>query len=614
MGEKLQSMIVESYNDSIQAIRYLDDHKSGRGTFIPLNPKSVTQAPLYMNGDQGVIGRLSDLIQTREEYRPILEHLLGRVVLVRDLETALHLHGNNEFNGTVVTLKGEVIDQQGMVTGGADTEGDGGLLSQNREMDELSAQVTALKEEQDALHAEVERLENEQTALEERVQSGSRAVHAADIERAHRYNELEQMKKEQDRLTQKRATIDHERTTGAHQLEELDREHASMTHTLAEAEAEQQQAETERESRNNELTEQRRELDRQGQEMNQLDVTLTSLKGKAENIDLELKRLEQQQANLTERIARRQEDSRRNTAKITECEQAIAGYEQAIMEQVRKKDQLSETIVHEEEALNEKEDTLDGHEKKARELIRQIQEISEEISQIELKRSETRIQISHIEEKAWEDFNVSVDEILRRYEGDIDENETSERLAELKDKVAKIGEVNLAALSDYQTANERYLFLQKQEDDLAQSILSLHQTIEKMDETTKQLFSETFEQVNERFKTNFERLFSGGRAELILVDPTDPLESGIDIKASPPGKTMQNIQLLSGGEKAMTAISLLFAILQVRPSPFCLLDEVDAPLDEANVTRFQDMLREMSEKTQFIMITHNQKTMSCASQ
>jgi len=188
----------------------------------------------------------------------------------------------------------------------------------------------------------------------------------------------------------------------------------------------------------------------------------------------------------------------------------------------------------------------------------------------------------------------------------------SERLAELKDKVAKIGEVNLAALSDYQTANERYLFLQKQEDDLAQSILGLHQTIEKMDETTKQLFSETFEQVNERFKTNFERLFSGGRAELILVDPTDPLESGIDIKASPPGKTMQNIQLLSGGEKAMTAISLLFAILQVRPSPFCLLDEVDAPLDEANVTRFQDMLREMSEKTQFIMITHNQKTMSFA--
>lgn len=612
MGEKLQSMIVNSYHDSIEAIRYLDSHKSGRGTFIPLNPKVVAQAPLYMNGDQGVIGRLSDLIQTREEYRPILEHLLGRVVLVRDLETALHLHGNSQFQGTVVTLKGEVIDPQGLVTGGASDGQDGGLLSRNREMDELSAQVAKLKEEQDALQAELSRLETGLAELEEKVQAGRQAVHAADIERANRHNELEQMKKEQARLLEKRATIEYERNAGARELEELGREQETLTQSLAAAENEQKQAEAEREARHQELTRHRQELERQAQEMNRLDVEIASLKGKAENIGLDIKRLEQQQASLAERIARRQEDSRRNTAKIAECEEAIAGYERAIMEQVREKNQLSEAIVHEEEALNEKEDTLDANEKQARELIKRIQEITEEISQIELKRSEIRIQISHIEEKAWEDFNVSVDEMMRHYEGDIDENEASEQLAGLKDKVAKIGEVNLAALSDYQKANERYLFLQKQEEDLAQSILSLHQTIEKMDETTRQLFAETFEQVNERFKANFERLFSGGRAELIMVDPGDPLESGIDIKASPPGKTLQNIQLLSGGEKAMTAISLLFAILQVRPSPFCLLDEVDAPLDEANVTRFQDMLKEMSANTQFIIITHNQKTMSFA--
>ncbi|MCF8722900.1 chromosome segregation protein [Nitrospina gracilis] len=612
MGEKLQSMIVDSYTDSVEAIRYLDQNKSGRGSFIPLQPKSAVRPPLYMNGNQGVIGRLADLIQTREEYRPILNHLLGHVVLVRDLETALQLHGHSEFQGSVVTLKGEVIDDEGVVTGGAQDDNDAGLLSRNREMEELTATVADLKQEMDALQGEALRMETDLATLQEQVQAGSKAVHAADIERTHRYNELEQMKKEAERLSQKRSTIEYERTSGQQQLQGLAREQEALQETVTTAEAEQQSAETMRESQSRELALQREELDRKGQEANQLNVEITSLKGKAENLLLEVKRLEQQSANLAERIARRQEDSRSNTQKITECEEAIKGYEQAIMEQVREKGELSQVIVSEEETLNEKEETLDAHEKQARELVKQIQEITEEISQIELKRSETRIQIAHIEEKVWEDFHVSVDEMKGREEKDIDEDVASEQLAGLKDKVAKMGEVNLAALSDFQKANERYLFLQKQEEDLAESILSLHQTIEKIDKTTRQLFADTFELVNERFKANFERLFSGGRAELIMLDPSDPLESGIDIKASPPGKTMQNIQLLSGGEKAMTAISLLFAILQVRPSPFCLLDEVDAPLDEANVTRFQDMLSEMADKTQFIMITHNQKTMSFA--
>ncbi|MGP0565651.1 MULTISPECIES: chromosome segregation protein SMC [unclassified Nitrospina] len=612
MGEKLQSMIVDSYTDSVEAIRYLDQNKSGRGSFIPLRPKSAVRPPLFMNGNQGVIGRLSDLIQTREEYRPILNHLLGHVVLVRDLETAIQLHGHSEFQGSVVTLKGEVIDDEGLVTGGAQDDNDAGLLSRNREMEELTATVDDLKQEMDALQGEAVRMETDLAALQEQVQAGSKAVHAADIERTHRYNELEQMKKEADRLSQKRSTIEYERTSGQQQFQELAREQEALQETVTTAEADQQAAETMRESQSRELALQREELDRKSREANQLDVEITSLKGKAENLSLEVKRLEQQTANLAERIARRQEDSRSNTQKIAECEEAIKGYEQAIMEQVREKGELSQVIVSEEETLNEKEETLDGHEKQARELVKQIQEITEEISQIELKRSETRIQIAHIEEKVWEDFHVSVDEMKGREEKEIDEDAASEQLAGLKDKVAKMGEVNLAALSDFQKANERYLFLQKQEEDLADSILSLHQTIEKIDKTTRQLFADTFELVNEHFKANFERLFSGGRAELIMLDPSDPLESGIDIKASPPGKTMQNIQLLSGGEKAMTAISLLFAILQVRPSPFCLLDEVDAPLDEANVTRFQDMLSEMSDKTQFIMITHNQKTMSFA--
>ncbi len=220
--------------------------------------------------------------------------------------------------------------------------------------------------------------------------------------------------------------------------------------------------------------------------------------------------------------------------------------------------------------------------------------------------------MTHVEERAWEDFNVSLQEMLKHYSGDIDEEEVAGQVAALKEKIAKLGEVNLAALSDYQQMNERFLFLQKQQEDLAESILSLHRTIDKIDKTTKKLFQDTFDQVNEQFKEMFQRLFQGGKAELSLVDPDNPLESGIEITASPLGKRMHNITLLSGGEKTMTAIALIFSILKVRPSPFCLLDEVDAPLDEANVIRFQQILKEMSGNTQFIIITHNQKTMSFA--
>jgi chromosome segregation protein len=175
-----------------------------------------------------------------------------------------------------------------------------------------------------------------------------------------------------------------------------------------------------------------------------------------------------------------------------------------------------------------------------------------------------------------------------------------------------MGEVNLAALSDFEEVNKRYTFLKKQQEDLAESIVMLHETIERIDRTTQQRFFDTFEEVNSNFQEIFARLFQGGKARLSLTDQENPLEAGVEITANPAGKAMQNLTLLSGGEKSMTAIALMFAVFKVRPSPFCLLDEVDAPLDEANVIRFQEMLKEMAINTQFIIITHNQKTMSFA--
>ena len=612
LGEKLQSMIVNSYSDTLDVIRYMNEHHSGRGSFIPLNPKSISLKPVYLNGDAGVVGKLADLVKTREEYKSVFDHLLNNVVLVRDLETALKLHGNNEFEGTVVTLDGEVIDGQGLVTGGRNGEDPGGLLSQTREMEELGGQVAELQKDLEQLEEANRNVENEVSAVEENHRAAGVSVHQVDIEQRQCRNDLEQAQKELERLEQKKSHLEHELSSGARELEELTGEFDTLTHDIRVGEEEKEQTEAVVEDLRITLRDQRQEIEVMAGWVNEVNVKVASMKGQRDNVRLEIKRLDLQEANLNQRIEQRNEDSRVNSERIAENQKAIAEIEQGILEKVREKDRLSGEVVGEEEGLRGQEETLEAKDRESRELSRQIQEMTEEVSAVDLKRSEVKIQISHIEEKAFEDFNVSLQEMLNQYDGEVDEEAVTEELNHLKEKVAKLGEVNLAALSEYQIASERYNFLQKQLEDLADSIRALHETIEKIDQTTRKLFKETFEQVNEHFKDNFQRLFLGGKAELSLTDPENILESGIDITASPLGKSMSNISLLSGGEKTMTAIALMFAILKVRPSPFCLLDEVDAPLDEANVIRFQEMLKEMSDKTQFIIITHNQKTMSFA--
>ncbi len=612
LGEKLQSMIVNSYSDTLGVIRYMNEHHSGRGSFIPLNPKSIPLKPVYLNGDTGVVGKLADLVETREEYKSVFDHLLNNVVLVRDLETALKLHGNSEFEGTVVTLDGEVIDAQGLVTGGRNGEDPGGLLSQTREMEELGGQVADLQKDLEQLEEANRNAENEFSAVEESHRAAGVSVHQVDIEQTQCRNNLEQAQKELERLEQKQSHLEHELSSGARELEELTQGFDSLTHEIRTGEEEKEQTEAVVEDLRVTLRDQRQEIEVMAGWINEVNVKIASMKGRRDNVRLEIKRLDLQEENLNQRIAQRSEDSRINSEKIGENQKAITEIEQGILDKVREKDRLSEEVVREEEGLREKEETQEAKNRESRELVHRIQEMTEEVSAVELKRSEVKIQISHIEEKVFEDFNVSLQEMLNQYDGEVDEEAVTGELNELKEKVAKLGEVNLAALSEYQQASERFTFLQKQQEDLADSIRALHETIEKIDQTTRKLFKETFEQVNEHFQDNFKRLFLGGKAELSLTDPDNILESGIDITASPLGKSMHNITLLSGGEKTMTAIALMFAILKVRPSPFCLLDEVDAPLDEANVVRFQEMLKEMSDKTQFILITHNQKTMSFA--
>ena len=612
LGEKLQSVIVDSYSDSMEAIGYLNNNHSGRGLFVPLNPKSIPSAPLNMNGTQGIVGKALNYIECREEYRAVIELLLRSVVIVQDMDVALHLHQDPNFLGTVVTLNGEMIDANGFVTGGSLKNETSSLLARNREIETLNLSVETLKKELDLSQESIEIKKQKLSELESSLRQVDQQTHATELETNNKLRDLEQLRKDAERFEKRSSSVDEEIATLDREREELIANKATLNEQLVSVEQKNTQDEELLNRHREELEQSRAGLEEISSEISRLKVMIASLIGRRENTLTEIKRQELQQQNLKQQIEKRETDRISNQSKITEFESEISTLEGSVLTLSREKDQLSETAIQEEESLRQKEDEQKEMEQDIRELSRRIQEVTETLSLVEIKRSENRLQIAHLEERAYEDFNATQEELKSAYDETIDEKESEQRVKELKEKVAKLGEVNLAALSDFEKTNERYTFLKRQQDDLAESIELLHSTIEKINHTTQERFLETFKLVNENFKEIFARLFQGGKASLTLVDESNPLDSGIEITANPMGKSLQSLALMSGGEKSMTAIALMFAVFKVRPSPFCLLDEVDAPLDEANVVRFQEMLKEMSVNTQFIIITHNQKTMSFA--
>ena len=613
LGEKLQGVIVNSYDDSVEAITYLKENSSGRSSFIPLNMKENQDPPVYLNGNPGILGKALNFIECEEEYQQVIEMLLRNVVLVTDLSTAVQVFQNPEFNGTVVTQNGEMIDSQGMVFGGSvDEKSTSNLLSQNREMEELATKTNQLNENYKTALKISDENKNSLEKMELKLAEENQAIHQVELALNDSRNELEQHRKEIERLESKLSLIKQEQSDGKKGMSELNLRKESLVSEIENSDLKRNQLEEALNLLQQKLNSCKVALEEKSDGIGNIKVQIASLKGKKENTLTEINRLELQQDNHRHQIRKRENDTEESQQKIDETQQTIKIVEKGILHDVREKDRLEEEVITDEENLREKEESVKEMEKESKDLSRNIQELTETISKIELKQSEIKIQRAHIEERAFEDFNVGLTELLNRPAEEFDVKEVEQATRELKEKIGRMGEVNLAALSDFRTTNERYLFLKTQQDDLADSIHLLHQTIERINRTTKQRFLDTFEKVNEKFKETFAHLFRGGKAELSLTDKSNPLESGVEISANPLGKRMQNLTLLSGGEKAMTAIALVFSVFKVRPSPFCLLDEVDAPLDEANVVRFQEMLKQMSENTQFILITHNQKTMSFA--
>jgi chromosome segregation protein len=647
LGERLGNVIVDSHEAGIEAVQFLKRTREGRSSFIPRALR--TQAPrgevlydasgaagtsaeaggpvammpavdddivaaAWPKGD-GVRGPMLELIGYDRQYDEVAAYLLGDVLVVEDLERALTLWRETHTTKTIVTLEGEVIDPKGVVTGGSRESALTGVLEQKREIRELEQVMERLDADLEAALAR--QIERKQTAadLSRALDEASAALRADEMS-------LFGLQKDLDRAVQEGSAVERRRDQLASQRAELGRAADDNEQRLVEAvaglAADERTAE-ETDARAVDLRARTAalndEVDVAVGELTTLKVTATQAEERRQNARQTLERLRVDRADEEARAARIE-------ATLAEDETRAATLRQ---DALRLRDEASlwqaeaeaRARAHGERqgALEERQARLAEREAQLRASRTEVARLAQTLSRLEMRSQEVGLRRTSLEEHVTDRYrDVELGKVVYEYHlRTLFGAEEEKRANELRGLIERMGEINLTAIEESEELQKRFDFLTAQKADLESAIGELETAIERINRTSRRRFRETFDAVNAQFEAVFPRMFGGGRASLVLTDESDMLETGIEIVANPPGKKVsQNIELLSGGEKALTAVSLLFAIFLVKPSPFCVLDEVDAPLDEANVGRFNQVVREMTDRSQFILITHNRRTMEIA--
>ena len=610
LGDRLQYIIVKGHDEGLEAIEYLKREASGRGSFIPLQMSKKMHRELPL-GEAEVIAPLLDMISVKPGYCEVAEYLLSDVVVVRDLKSGLAVWNRNGFHSTLVTPEGEVIDPLGIVTGGCGDSLESSFLAQRRRIKELGALLTEL-----ASNLQLE--ERELTSIKERLDQAEarktllgQELHRLELERVRLEHENLSAQQELQRLTQAANALTQEKHDLTSALERLTEEIEQCHVNIARGLEERSERETRLAERQRAFADLKNSTEASESAATQSRIRGAALAEKKEHADLDLQNRLKSRDETTEQIESHCAQMTEIRRKRTEIEQSLA-QSRARLEQDRTTLQEVESRLKSE---REKYKSTSMRLAQIEEAIKELRPLGnacqEEKGQLQLVLAERRIQLQHVADNVREKYDLPLDQ-LPAEPTETSPEELSAEIDDLRERLERMGDVNLAAIGEYEELTARFQFMNQQREDLEKSIADLQRTIVKLNRICRLRFKETFEQIDEKFQAIFPRLFRGGKARLLLTDESDYLETGVEIVVQPPGKKLQSITLLSGGEKALTAISLLFAIFLTKPSPFCFLDEVDAPLDDANIDRFNELIKEMSQHSQFVLVTHNKKTMQAA--
>lgn len=625
LGDKIQTLLVENYQKGIDAIKFLQETKSGRGYFMPFNKEGKRENPVSsFQDDLNVISKASDLVECDGEFKDVITALLDRVVVVENLESALQVHQKNS-SLICVTRSGEVLDSQGILFGGTSPGPESGFLIRKGELEKLQQQIKSYELGLQKLFQIEGEIQNKLQFYQSALKTLEKTQREQEIDLINKENVVSQLERDLERLRTRLEFIESEKSQINQELAGFEGESSKTLQArqaLEEKKVEKEEKITDLQTKIQQVQEHH---NRSLSELTDRKVQYTALKEKIRGIEQDIKRLTEQDQSLSLQIDETKERLVTAQNRREEYEMAIQETQDALENLSSTKEELEERekSYHEKYTLASQE--LGNMEQTLKEREEVYRIAHEKLKREEIKTAELRVMLDHIKERIVSELG------LPRGDGEIPlispspqlpipqlshspdfESELEKSIDNLKGKLASLGNVNLAAIEEYQELKERYDFLSTQRTDLTESLDSLYATIQKLDNTTETRFMEAFNTINRSFKDVFQKLFEGGFAELRLTEPTNVLETGIEILAQPSGKRLQKISLMSGGEKALTSIALLFSIFLIKPSPFCILDEVDASLDDANVDRFLNLLQELSRNTQFIIITHNKRTMETA--
>ena len=614
LGGSIQNIVTDNEETAKRMIQYLKQNKFGRATFLPLTSVNGSNHKIQADvlREQGVIGVTSTLVQVEDRFKGLAENLLGRTIVVDHIDHGIALARKYKQTLRIVTLEGDLLNPGGAMTGGA-FKNTSNLLSRRREIEEFEKTVKMLKADMEEMERVIEGQKEERSghyasveAIKEELQKSYVVQNTAKMN----YNQVNAKIQEAKKETE---YIYHENEQIENQIRDMKEEHGLIREELSSSEAVEENLNESARQWQKELDAAREEESRQLQETEKMHLTYAALEQKQQFV-------KENETRIKEEIVKYKEELKTLDANKGDAALEIQNKEgqiQDIQETIENSKELFDEIEDEIKRLSAEKEELTKKNKafitKREDLSKRMSELDKELFRLNSRREgfeeASEKQINYM----WDEYELTYNMALEiRDESLTDLAFMKKEIHRLKNEIRALGSVNVNAIEDYKSVSERYEFMKTQHDDLVEAESTLMKIIEELDTAMRKQFRERFEEICVEFDKVFKQLFGGGKGTLELMEDEDVLEAGIRIIAQPPGKKLQNMMQLSGGEKALTAISLLFAIQNLKPSPFCLLDEIEAALDDSNVDRFARYLHKLTKHTQFIVITHRRGTMTAA--
>ena len=612
LGQTLQNIVTEDENDAKNLIEYLRENNLGRASFLPISTvKGKRIDKVVKNGIDGVIGIASDLVKCNKKYEQIVLNLLGRTVVVEDMDTGILLAKMNGYSFRIVTLKGDVISPTGSISGGSVLAKTVNILGRSREIDELEKEIKKLTQKVQEIEKEKDNYSSSIAKEIEEVAELDKQLQEIQVVYATENQKILAIESDINKLDERRNKLKEETENLNSQKEEITKQQLGRKEKIESLTKEIEEL--------SQIIEEFAVSNKDNQKyIDDLNFDITNLKISVSSFDESEISIEEIVARINQEIDANKNNIDNKNNLLAQGKEENEALEQKIIDlnneiEKIKSDVSNSSEIVEKLKLNrtEKNEELSKKEEEITSQFGLLETLKEQIVKLDVKKTKMEQDLEGLVNLLWNEYEITPNN-AEEYKRPNNIAQAQKEVNSLRNKIRDLGSINIDAIEEYKKLSERYDFMCEQRLDLENTITKLRKVISDMTETMEEQFKQKFEVINKNFNEVFIELFGGGKAELILTDESNVLECGIDIRVQPAGKKLQNMMLLSGGEKAFTAIALLFAILKINPAPFCILDEIEAALDDVNVYRFAEYLKKFSKKSQFLVITHRKGTMEIA--